>query len=106
MRVLDVGCGAGDVSLLTAEMVGKTGSVVGVDQASVVIGTAARRAGELGISNVEFVCTTVDAMEVREPFDAALGRNFLIHQKDPAVVLRQVAEKVRGGGLIVFQEHD
>jgi ubiquinone/menaquinone biosynthesis C-methylase UbiE len=106
MRVLDVGCGAGDVSILAAEMVGKTGFVVGLDQASVVVKIAARRAGELGISNVEFVCTALDALEVHQPFDAAVGRNFLIHQNDPRAVLRQVATKVRDGGLIVFQEHD
>ena len=32
MKVLDVGSGAGDVALLSAELVGPTGSVVGVDQ--------------------------------------------------------------------------
>jgi SAM-dependent methyltransferase len=31
MRVLDVGCGVGDVSLLLAELVGSSGEVVGVD---------------------------------------------------------------------------
>ena len=31
MHVLDLGCGAGDVSFLAAELVGPTGSVVGVD---------------------------------------------------------------------------
>ena len=31
MRVLDLGCGAGDVSLLAASIVGPSGSVTGVD---------------------------------------------------------------------------
>lgn len=31
MRVLDVGCGVGDVSLLAASLVGPKGTVVGVD---------------------------------------------------------------------------
>ena len=31
MRVLDVGCGAGDVSFLVAALVGPKGSIVGVD---------------------------------------------------------------------------
>ena len=33
-RVLDLGCGAGDVSMLAAEMVGAMGSVVGIDQSA------------------------------------------------------------------------
>ena len=32
MRVLDLGCGVGDVSLLLADLVGPTGEVVGVDR--------------------------------------------------------------------------
>jgi SAM-dependent methyltransferase len=32
MRVLDIGSGAGDVALLAAELVGPTGSVVGLDR--------------------------------------------------------------------------
>ena len=32
MRVLDLGCGAGDVSMLAAELVGPQGSIVGIDR--------------------------------------------------------------------------
>jgi ubiquinone/menaquinone biosynthesis C-methylase UbiE len=32
MRCLDVGCGAGDVSLALARLVGESGSVKGIDQ--------------------------------------------------------------------------
>ena len=32
MRVLDIGSGAGDVSLLAAEMVGPSGAVLGIDR--------------------------------------------------------------------------
>jgi ubiquinone/menaquinone biosynthesis C-methylase UbiE len=31
MRVLDLGCGIGDVSLLAAQLVGRDGSVTGID---------------------------------------------------------------------------
>lgn len=32
MRVLDLGCGAGDVSMLAPERVGPEGSIVGIDR--------------------------------------------------------------------------
>jgi ubiquinone/menaquinone biosynthesis C-methylase UbiE len=44
MRVLDLGCGAGDVSMLAAELVGPSGSVVGIDRNPEVIDLASARA--------------------------------------------------------------
>jgi ubiquinone/menaquinone biosynthesis C-methylase UbiE len=44
MRVLDVGCGGGDVALLPSEFVGPTGEVVGIDRAACAIVRATARA--------------------------------------------------------------
>jgi ubiquinone/menaquinone biosynthesis C-methylase UbiE len=48
MRVLDVGCGAGDVSLLVAKLVGRTGAVVGVDRSSDAVEIARQRSAAAG----------------------------------------------------------
>ena len=45
MRVLDLGCGKGDVSLLLAKAVGPSGEVVGVDRSNKVLEVARNRAG-------------------------------------------------------------
>jgi ubiquinone/menaquinone biosynthesis C-methylase UbiE len=55
MRVLDVGCGSGDVSLQAAELVGFTGMVVGIDRAAAAIVRAQARAASQRISNLQFV---------------------------------------------------
>ena len=46
MRVIDVGCGAGDVSFLAAEFVGSQGFVVGVERDKQAVKTARSRALE------------------------------------------------------------
>jgi hypothetical protein len=44
MKILDVGCGAGDVALLAAELVGESGEVVGIDRSESAIRAARARA--------------------------------------------------------------
>jgi SAM-dependent methyltransferase len=55
MRVLDLGCGAGDVSFLAADLVGPGGSVVGVDRSPGALARARLRAGQRGLAQVRFV---------------------------------------------------
>jgi SAM-dependent methyltransferase len=43
MRVLDVGCGVGDVTLLCADLVGPEGAVVGVDRDPAALGRGRER---------------------------------------------------------------
>src|SRR5215472_15928286 len=45
MKVLEVGSGAGDVTLLAAELVGPTGMVIGVDHNPEILATARARSG-------------------------------------------------------------
>jgi ubiquinone/menaquinone biosynthesis C-methylase UbiE len=52
MRILDVGCGAGDVALLAAELVGESGTVVGIDRSEAAIIAARARAATA--KNVHF----------------------------------------------------
>jgi SAM-dependent methyltransferase len=110
MRVLDVGCGAGDVSFLAARMVGPTGQVIGVDRAPVAVETARRRALALAVSNTHFVEGDASALAFaepfEEPFDAAVGRLVLEFSSDPVALLRSIAGHVRPGGVIAFQEVD
>ncbi|HEX5123328.1 MAG TPA: class I SAM-dependent methyltransferase [Rhodanobacteraceae bacterium] len=104
MRVLDVGCGAGDVSLLAAAFVGACGSVLGIDQSPESISLARDRAKAAGLDNVRFEVARIEAFDSGERFDALVGRLVLLYLKEPAVVLRHLAERVRPGGIVVFHE--
>src|SRR5262245_1316845 len=106
MRVLDVGCGAGDVSFLASSIVGPEGSVVGVDRSPQAIATAEQRATKAGISNVRFVVSDLAQLSVDEPVDAIVGRLVLMYFPKPAEVLQRLLPFVKPGGVVVFQELD
>lgn len=102
-RVLDIGCGAGDVSLLVSDFVGPSGEVIGVDRAPEAVATARRRAAALGRSNVRFLESALDSLDL-PPVDAVVGRFVLMHQPTPADVLARVARFVRPGGVVAVME--
>jgi len=106
MRVLDVGCGVGDISLLASEFVGARGSVLGVDRSAQSLALARQRADDARLANVEFVEAALDSLPACGPFDALVGRLILLYLPDPARALRRLLECVRPGGLVVFQEMD
>ena len=106
MRVLDIGCGPGDVSFVAARLVGQSGTVLGVDAAPAMIELARARAVEKGFSTVHFMQSTIDAIALDEPVDAVIGRLILMHLPDPAATLRQLSNWVRPGGVIAFAEND
>jgi predicted O-methyltransferase YrrM len=105
MRVLDIGSGAGDVALTAAQLVGPSGSVVGVDQNTEVLETARRRSREMDMDNVAFVAGDVrEDLALDGEFDALIGRLVLTHLADPGAALRRLLGRVRPGGIVAFQE--
>src|SRR6266849_10788067 len=58
-RVLDLGSGVGDVSMLLARIVGPSGEVVGIERDAGSIARAEARAAAAGLHNVSFIQTDV-----------------------------------------------
>src|SRR5260221_4344642 len=99
MRVLEVGCGAGDVSILASELVGSTGSVVGIDRNAQVLAIARERAQIAKFGQIDFKEASTGTFSDAEPFDLVVGRYVLIHQADPADLIRAAAALSRPEGL-------
>src|SRR6184192_495785 len=83
MRVLDIGCGMGDVTMLVAQLVGPAGRVVSIDLDQASVETAQNRALAAGLDNATFHCADILAFADNEPFDAVVGRLVLEFLPDP-----------------------
>lgn len=106
MRVLDVGCGPGNVSMLAAELVGETGHVLGIDANEEVLQLAQARAQAAGLQHISFRAEDVLNVRLEQEFDAIIGRFILMHLPEPAAVLRRLLDHLRPGGVVAFQEMD
>jgi SAM-dependent methyltransferase len=103
-RVLDLGSGVGDVSLLLSRIVGPAGEVVGIDRDASSIARANARVAEAGLRNVKFLQREVHQIQTEGPFDAVAGRFILMFLPDPASVLRSLLQVLKPGGILAFQE--
>jgi len=104
MHVLDIGCGAGDVSFLVSALVGAEGSVTGVDLDGDAIGVAEQRRAAQQITNVSFRQADARSLDPGRLFDAAVGRFVLMFLLNPTEALRLFAARVRPGGILAFCE--
>lgn len=106
MRVLDIGCGVGDVALIAAALVGPTGSVLAVDQSDAALATARARAEASGLGWVSFMQADIDSLSLDEKVDAVTGRFILMHLPDPAETIRNALANLVDGGSLAFIEMD
>jgi SAM-dependent methyltransferase len=106
-RVLDIGCGFGDTSLELAELVGASGTVLGVDVASRFIDAARIEARVAGASNVSFEVVDVQAVRFEETFDYAFSRFGTMFFASPVAALRNVGRALVPGAplcLVVWRQ--
>lgn len=106
MRVLDLGAGVGDVSLIAARLVGPSGTVLGVDKSEDAIEHARQRAATAGYGWVSFTNADINDLDSDDKYDAVIGRFILLHLPDPAAMLRKVGAHLVDGGVIAFAEMD
>lgn len=106
MRVLDIGSGVGDVSLLLARMVGAEGAVLGVEKSAASVEIATRRATEQGAANVAFAATDLAKFATDQRFDAIVGRFVLAYVPERAAVLEKLIRHLKPGGIVASLEID
>jgi len=106
LRVLDIGCGVGELSMVAARLVGPRGRVTGIDIDEGALTLAAKRAREQGLDHIDFTHGDIGAYRTDASYDAVIGRHILIHTPDPRVVVGMAHSLLNPGGVAVFQEYD
>lgn len=104
MRVLDVGCGMGDVAFLAAEAVSSGGHVVGIDRDPRAVHQARARVDGRAVSFEQADVASIDVSRLGGPFDAVIGRYVLVHQPDAVAFVRSVLPALRPGAVVTFIE--
>ena len=102
MRLLDVGCGAGEISLAAARA-RPAATVTGIDISADLIAAAGERAAETGARNVRF--RHADAGEFVDshgPADLLMSRHGVMFFSDPPAVFRHLARHAAPGARLVF----
>lgn len=99
-RVLDVGCGAGVSTRMLADAVHPSGSAVGVDISTTMIGLAQQRVFHGGAS---FQIADIQTEPVDgAPFDAAYSRFGVMFFADPTAAFANIRRLLHPGGRLAF----
>jgi 2-polyprenyl-6-hydroxyphenyl methylase/3-demethylubiquinone-9 3-methyltransferase len=97
LRMLDIGCGAG---LLCEPFTRLGAQVIGVDASASNI-AAAKVHADKGHLSIDYRCTTVEEMDVRERFDIVLAMEVVEHVADVGLFLNRCAAMLKPGGIMV-----
>jgi SAM-dependent methyltransferase len=97
--VLDLAAGIGDTGFAVAPRLGPAGVLISTDVAPEMVDAARRRAGELGIENVELRVEDASAIALPEgAVDGVLCRFGVMLVPEPPQALHEIARVLRPGG--------
>jgi ubiquinone/menaquinone biosynthesis C-methylase UbiE len=99
-RVLDVGCGFGDVTVKIAASLGPAGLVRGVDVAGRFVETADAEARRIRLPRTEFFRADVQTDDLRGPYDFIFSRFGTMFFASPVAALRNIRRSLADGGTL------
>ena len=106
MRVLDVGCGPGRLTIPLAGRVGPGGRVVALDIQEKMLAVLKKRVAKAGLTNVETVLGGAGQGAIRQEdvFDRAMLVTVLGEIPEKAKALGEIFRALRPGGVLSITE--
>jgi SAM-dependent methyltransferase len=110
-RVLDVGCGCGDTTILAARavsgsrrgMLDGTGRAVGLDLSAPMLAVARHLAAQAGVANARFVRADAQICPLRPAtMDVVISNFGVMFFDDPMAAFTHLATAVRPNGRLAF----
>lgn len=106
MRVLDLGCGPGSITLGLAQAVAP-GEAIGVDLQPSQVAQAQALGAARGVMNVRFEVADVYQLPFPDgSFDAVFGNAVLMHLRKPVPALVEVRRVLDPGGIVGVRDCD
>ena len=105
MRILDVGCGPGSITVGLAAAVAP-GPVLAIDLAGDVLDHGRQFAAERGVSNVRFEQSDLLALDAPGAFDVVYAHQVLQHVPDPIAALDAMRGLLAPGGVVAVRDSD
>jgi ubiquinone/menaquinone biosynthesis C-methylase UbiE len=104
MRVLDLGCGPGTITLDIAARLGFHGSVVGVDCSETQFNEARAAAGELPVTFRAMNAYNLELAD--ESFDGVFSHALFEHLSQPLKALTEVRRVLKSDGFVALRSPD
>jgi 2-polyprenyl-3-methyl-5-hydroxy-6-metoxy-1,4-benzoquinol methylase len=106
LRLLDVGCGSGTISVTFAKVIPE-GDVTGLDLKPEILPRARAVADLAGVKNIEFLNGDVYKLPFADnSFDITHCHQMLTHLKEPWSALREMMRVTKPGGMVAAREGD
>lgn len=107
MRLLDVGCGPGTITMELADVLGPSGRVTALERTAGALDLARKEAERRGTTDVDFTVGDVQALDLPDGcFEVVHAHQVLQHLDDPVRALSEMRRVCAPGGVVAARDAD
>ncbi|KXI30443.1 class I SAM-dependent methyltransferase [Paraglaciecola hydrolytica] len=111
-KIIEIGCGNGELTRQLSDLVGSEGIIVAVDNNGKALEVAQSKINTFKYNNVQFVESDITSFPVdmslteENSFDFLIGRRILMYLATPSTVIKDLSKYLKKDGIAMFQESD